>query len=216
MVQTTATLNAKQLASLLSLHVYASPDKVTPAIMFIQIQRVGHTLEALVTDRYSLARGRYPLNDEQHDEDTDEPVYLSAAVAKQYLPLIKKADPHAAAVIGWDTIEAAGIVIPLAPNPGRFPAINNLIPDNLAEHAANPAGVVSVKPSYVAKLTKIVLPGIGWKAGRSDDPWRFYIGADVDNGKPKPIVCEPIVKDGGEVIVMIQPNLMREARNVQD
>jgi len=90
--------------------------------------------------------------------------------------------------------------------------VRKLIPDSLDDYAANPAGIVSLRPSYVAKLSKVILPGQGRKSRSSgEDPWRFHIATRDDamgNAKPAPVVCEPIAKDGGTVLVMIQPNLL--------
>jgi len=220
MTTTTATITAAQLASLLSLHVYASTDKVTPVLGVIQIQRHGHTLEAMVTDRYCLAFAKYELDATQHDEDTDEPVYIDAATAKQFLPMVKKARGTEPATIydGKINLYLSEIVIPLTDGNGRFkadsyPPVRRLVPDNLEEYAANPAGIVSLRPSFVAKLTKVILPGQGRKPRNSgEDPWRFHVAMMNDdamgNTKPAPVVCEPITKDGGEVLVMIQPNLL--------
>ena len=217
MTITTASINAKQLVSLMSLHVFASTDKVTPVLGLIHIQRVGHTLEVSVTDRYCFASGHYPLDSDQHDEDTDEPVFLSADTARQFLPMVKKVDSNAIVVIGENVIyvDHAAITIPLTQTTNKFPAVQRLLPTSLEEHVATPAGIVSIRPSYVAKLTKIILPGQGWKTNRgAEDPWIFYVGADPENelsskARPRPVVCEPIVKDGGTVLVMIQPNLMK-------
>ena len=223
-MKTAATITAAQLASLLSLHVYASNDKVTPVLGLIQIQRHGHTLEATVTDRYCLAFAKYELNPDTHDDDTDEPVFVEATVAKQFLPMVKKAEGTAPVTIDAEAIRVApisygqlGVVIPLTDGDGRFkansyPPVRKLIPDSLDDYAANPAGIVSLRPSYVAKLSKVILPGQGRKSRASaEDPWRFHVATRDDamgNSKPAPVVCEPIAKDGGTVLVMIQPNML--------
>lgn len=207
-----ANITANQLVSVMSLHVFASTDDVTPVIQTLQLRREGGQLVVHTTDRYCLARGVYDVDTEHDTGDVDGDVYLSAKVAKSFLPMVKKVNPHAMVVIDGETITVKGvsdIVVPLEVNPtnyktSTYPPVDRLIPEDVHAKPTNPTGMVSIKPDYVTRLSKVILPTVV-KQDRNQ-PWIFTIDAD-ENGKPKPMVCVPR-ECGDQIVVLIQPNII--------
>lgn len=202
-----ANITANQLVSVMSLHVFASTDDVAPVIQTLQLRREGGRLVVHTTDRYCLARGVYDVDVEHDTGDVDGDVYLSAKVAKSFLPMVKKVNPHAMVVIDGETITVKGnpdIVIPLETITQTYPPVDRLIPEDVHAKPTNPTGMVSIKPDYVTRLSKVILPTVV-KRDRNE-PWIFTIDAD-ENGKPKPMVCVPR-ECGDQIVVLIQPNII--------
>lgn len=207
-----ANITVNQLISLMSLHVFASTDDVTPVIQTLQLRRKGEQLVVHTTDRYCLARGIYDVDVEHDSGDVEGDVYLSAKTAKSFMPMVKKINGNAMVIVDDETITVkAGpdIVIPLEVNPtnyktSTYPPVDRLVPGDVHAKPTSPTGMVSIKPDYITRLSKVVLPTMH----RQDrnQPWIFTIDAG-EGGKPKPMVCIPR-ECGDQIVVLIQPNIM--------
>jgi hypothetical protein len=191
----------------MSLHVFASTDNfpTTQVIQNLQLRREGDQLVVHTTDRYCLARGIYDV-DTDHSKAPDEAelveVYLNAKTAKSFLPMVKKVGPNAMVVIDDETITVKAnpdIVIPLETITSSYPAVDKLIPEDVHAAPAQPSGMVSFRPDFVAKLSKVILPTMA-KQDRNQ-PWIFSIAETR-----KPIICRPVVC-GDQIVVLIQPNI---------
>jgi hypothetical protein len=193
-----------QVASLLSLNVFASRNKVTPMLMQVAIQRRGDKLWVWATDRYAVVRGVYPL-----DVDTSEPYDMEESMirfidekdARAFLPMVKKLDGKGYAYVTQNGIELSnGSMVTWSNVTGSYPPVDKLFAKEKTDTAPRQ---LSIKPGYVARLEKIVSPSVSRKW--QNDPWIFTF-AETDTGKPAPIHCVPLSRDGGEIDVLIQPN----------
>lgn len=202
-----ANITANQLVSVMSLHVFASTDDVAPVITTLQLRRKGEQLVVHTTDRYCLARGVYDVDVEHDSGDVEGDVYLSAKTAKSFLPMVKKINGNAMVIVDDETITVkAGpdIVIPLETIAQTYPPVDRLIPEDVHAKPTSPTGMVSIKPDYITRLSKVILPTMH----RQDrnQPWIFTIDAG-EGGKPKPMVCIPR-ECGDQIVVLIQPNII--------
>lgn len=208
-----ANITAKELQSLMSLHIFSGTDKITPILSHLQITRSDDQLTVLTTDRYCLARGVYPVDTIHDPDEPDGTVYLSLDTIKSFFPIVKKEPTNTMVTITDEQITVHGMtdtVIPVAQVTSTFPPVDRLIPDDVDARPEEPAGVVSLNPQFVAKLAKVLLP----IAGKHDSsrPWRFTIGTEqnaMGNPKPAPVLCVPMHRDEQpNIVVMIQPNLL--------
>jgi hypothetical protein len=146
----------------------------------------------------------YPLNvDTSETYDTEEfPVrFIDEKDARAFLPMVKKLDKRGYAYVTDNGIELSnGSVIAWSSVTGKYPVLDKLFEKEAAPTAPRQ---LSIKPGYIARLEKIISPSVSrtWK----DDPWIFTFG-ETDTGKPEPIHCVPLSRDGGEIDVLIQPN----------
>jgi len=193
-----------QVASLLSLSAFASRDQVTPVLMQIATQRRGDKLWVWATDRYAVVRGVYPLDvDTPKTYNTEEfPIrFIDERNARSFLPMVKKLDKRGFAYVTDNGIELDnGSVIVWSDVKGSYPPVDKLFAKEKTDTAPRQ---LSIKPTYIARLERIISPSVSrvWK----DDPWIFTFG-ETDTGRPAPIHCVPLSRDGGEIEVLIQPN----------
>ncbi len=199
-------ITANQLVSLMSLHVFASTEDIAPVTQMLRLRREGEQLVVHTTDRYCLARGIYDV-DTDHSDTPDEAelmeVYLNAKTAKSFLPMVKKVNRNAMVIVDDETITVKAnpdIVIPLDTIKSTYPPVEKLIPEDVDAPPAQPSGMVSFRPDFVAKLSKVILPTVGKHDPHK--PWIFTIAETR-----KPIICRPTVRDSGDIVVMIQPNI---------
>jgi len=193
-----------QVASLLSLSAFASRDQVTPVLTQIAVQRRGDKLWVWATDRYAVIRGVYPLDvDTSETYDTEKfPIrFIDEKNARAFLPMVKKLDKRGYAYVTDNGIELDnGSVIVWSDVKGSYPPVDRLFDKETTETAPRQ---LSIKPGYIARLERIISPSFSrtWR----DDPWIFTFG-ETDTGKPAPIHCVPLSRDGGKIDVLIQPN----------
>jgi hypothetical protein len=127
--------------------------------------------------------------------------FIDEKDARAFLPMVKKLDKQDYAYVTDNGIELSnGSVIAWSSVKGSYPPVDRLFN---AETTDKTPRQLSIKPGYIARLEKIVSPSVSrtWK----DDPWIFTFG-ETDTGKPAPVRCVPISRDGGEIEVLIQPN----------
>ncbi len=193
-----------QVASVLSLSVFASRDKITPMLMQLAVQRRGDKLWVWATDRYAVVRGVYPLDvgtPKTYDIEESMIRFIDEKDARAFLPMVKKLDKRGYAYVTDNGIELSnGSVVAWSNVTGSYPPVDRLFAKEKTDTAPRQ---LSIKPGYVARLEKIISPSVSrvWK----DDPWVFTFG-ETDTGRPAPIHCVPLSRDGGEIDVLIQPN----------
>jgi len=205
------SINIETLASIHSLGIGTSKDDITPVLTQIGLTREGDALRAMVTDRYIVLTGKY--SDAEFDGwEEGETILVDPKALKSVID-IKKADTHRDTVLV--TIHNDGVTgsvyatinsatrVDLGKVSATFPPVMNLFPRGTE---ATGSGVVNIKPSFIAKLAKVLPPEA---RPERDRVWRFEFRSIENSEKPQPVYAVYSNGDTYELEALIQPNLVR-------
>jgi hypothetical protein len=206
------TITNQQLASILSLHVFVSPDKLHHSIETLHIYQKWGTLHVMATDRYCAAWGQYDLHPDITDTSVEsDPVRIDLKTAKEFFPVVKKLNPNGFAIITESGVTLEnGMVIPLSTIATTYPNLAKLF-ESWEEQEDKRVDQLVVNVNYLAKLAKIVLPTMGKK--NTVDQWQLNFGGVTAVKSWGAIRCMPNVADSGIVQVLVQPCLKVMPRN---
>jgi DNA polymerase III sliding clamp (beta) subunit (PCNA family) len=181
---------AKSIASLI---VFASKDKVTPALQVVRVVFDHGTITATATDRYVVGQGTY--NYDHRDSGT---IYLDAAAAK-FISSYKAAKYHDP-MIAFDVLEGSLTIktgdasTTISMFNGNYPAVETLFENHKAAEAAE---VHHFRIELLAKLNKVIDVD-----GSKIESWNFEFGTRTQPNRPAPVIAT-----ASTFRSLIQPNL---------
>jgi DNA polymerase III sliding clamp (beta) subunit (PCNA family) len=181
---------AKSIASLI---VFASKEKVTPALTVVKVVFDQGKITATATDRYAVGQGTY-----DYDHGDSGTIYLDAAAAK-FISSYKVArfqDP----MVAFDVLDnilkiktndtsTSGLMFE-----GNYQAVETLFE---AHKPAEAAEVHHFRVELLAKLNKVVDLD-----GSKIENWAFEFGTRTQPNRPVPVIAT-----ASTFRALIQPNL---------
>ena len=181
---------AKSIASLI---VFASKEKITPALTVVKVVFDQGKITATATDRYAVGQGNY-----DYDHGASGTIYLDAAAAK-FISSYKVArfqDPMIAFdVLDGDlTIKTDNSRTTIRMFNGNYPAVETLFENHKAAEAAE---VHHFRIELLAKLNKVIDVD-----GSKIESWNFEFGTRTQPNRPAPVIAT-----ASTFRALIQPNL---------
>lgn len=179
--------------SIASLIVFASKDKITPALQVVRVV-FGDKIVATATDRYVVGQGFYD------GTGTEGTIYLDAVAAK-FITSYKVARFHDP-MIAFDvlegnlTIKTGDASASIRMFNGNYPAVETLFESH---RAAELAEVHHFRIELLAKLNKVVDTD-----GSKIESWNFEFGTRTRPDRPVPVIAT-----ASKFRALIQPNLSK-------
>lgn len=180
--------------SIASLSVFASKDKVTPALQVVRVVFDGARITATATDRYVVGQGTYDC------EGTEGTIYLDANACK-FISSYKAAKYHDPMIAidlldGELTIKTGDASTTSRMFNGNYPAVESLFD---AHKAAETAEVHHFRIELLAKLGKVIDTD-----GSKIESWNFEFGTRTRPERPVPVIAT-----ASKFRALIQPNLAK-------
>lgn len=203
------TIDKATLLSIHSISVGASKDDVAPVITQIALMREGDALRAMATDRYMIVAGRYTKNIVFEDWEDGATMLIDPKALKNVVD-IKKAEKYGTMPVDIvkdaETGHVSAVVdtvthIHLGSLNATFPPVLKLFP----EGEPTGATALSLKPDFLARLTKVLPPEL--KPSR-ERVWDFqFRSIEGHASKPQPVLASYSGEDHYKLEALIQPNL---------
>jgi DNA polymerase III sliding clamp (beta) subunit (PCNA family) len=181
--------------SIASLAVFASRDKVTPALQVVRVVFDQGKITATATDRYVVGQGTY-----DYAHGASGTIYLDATAVK-FITSYKAAKYHDP-MIAFDVLDnilkiktsdtsTSGLMFE-----GNYPAVETLFESHKPAEAAE---VHHFRIELLAKLGKVVDVD-----GSKVESWNFEYGTRTKPERPVPVIAT-----ASTFRALIQPNLSR-------
>ena len=205
---------AREFRAIVSTGIAASTADVTPALLQIQLSydAEAQLVTAVSTDRYRVARNRFPLHYAGDDVESFE-IMLPAKEITKFWSSIKVSALRSNSAIMLDIIVADGRQLwtlqfdnqriggdELKAN---YPPVDRLFPVNYAD--AVPAQGVNLNMAYVGDLAKLYAASDSSKTNLKELPWQIFTQA---GDRPLPVYFTRATSDGALVDYILQPNLL--------
>ena len=205
---------ARELRAIASTGVVAATGDVTPVLgqIYLSYDAETNLVTALSTDRYRIARNRFPL---YHGADYLESfeILLDAKLVQKFWTSIKTAalrnnGSTIFEIISGDgetvySLEFDGQKTGAVELRGNYPPVGRLMPDSVPEWT--PAQRISLNMSYVGDLAKIYAASDDTRANLKNIPWQMFT---QDGDRPQPVYFTRPTDDGAIVDYLLQPNLI--------
>ena len=180
--------------SIASLIVFASKDKITPALQVVRVVFDHGTITATATDRYVVGQGTY-----NYAHGASGTIYLDAVAAK-FITSYKAAkyhDPMIAFDVWSDlTIKTGDASTTIKMFNGNYPAVETLFENHKPAEAAE---VHHFRIELLAKLNKVIDTD-----GSKIESWNFEFGTRTMPTRPAPVIAT-----ASTFRALIQPNLSK-------
>jgi DNA polymerase III sliding clamp (beta) subunit (PCNA family) len=181
--------------SIASLAVFASKDKVTPALQVVRVVFDQGKITATATDRYVVGQGAY-----DYAHGASGTIYLDATAVKfiTSYKVTKFQDP----MVAFDvldcniTVKTGDASTTLGMFNGNYPAVESLFESH---KPAELAEVHHFRIELLAKLGKVIDTD-----GSKVESWNFEYGTRTKPERPVPVIAT-----ASTFRALIQPNLSR-------
>lgn len=208
---------AREFRAITSTGIAASTDDVTPVLLQIKLSYDAESQSVTVvsTDRYRVARNRFPLYYADHSRESFE-ILLPAKQIMQFWNSVKTAALRNNGAILLDIVSGDGQTVWSLEHDNRkiggvelahanYPPVERLFPDDYT--AGTPVQGVSLNMRYVGDLAKIYAASDNLRENLKSVPWQMFT-QETESGRPGPVYFTRPTDDGAIVDYLLQPNLI--------
>lgn len=205
---------AREFRAIVSTGVAAATADVTPVLTQIQLSYDAETkmFTALATDRYRVARNRFPSVYAADSLESFE-ILLPAKELTKFWTSVKSSALRTNSDLLLDIIDAAGHQLwslefdnqKIGGDEirGNYPPVERLFPANYADET--PAQGLSLNMAYVGDLAKLYAASDDARINLKEIPWQTFTQAGE---RPLPVYFTRTTEDGALVDYILQPNLI--------
>jgi hypothetical protein len=203
------SMNAQEFRSVASIGNVCSSDDMIPMLAAIHLTVFHDNVVAVATDRYRLARVKFPSVEPSEDFD----ILIDAKPLMKFWASIKTvalkssqnitlqvSDDDSSWEISYDGSSISGARVY-----GSYPAVGKLV-DEARDRKLDGTSKISLLPSFVGDLAKIYHPKDDRRFDVKSAGWDFTLTAN-GNGKNEPVYATRGDDTHGSVEYLLQPRM---------